>query len=185
MTGVQTCALPICEITVYPRLRIVNELSRSSKWCSVVTLRCSMSPWSPFVECKSVFGTCFTMGRPNLSFFMKFLKISNQFGMAWWWNHFSCGDAHLCKVWGHLGNPRWKIVPELQNGVNGHDRRTSYLIPHRWLPWIFFSPSLLFFMDINWHTDATGEGFMIFSAFFNYLWISEDLVKLWLTRVFE
>ena len=67
--------------------------------------------------------------KPKFVFFMYFSKISNQFGSAYGDNTIWHVVVHTFEkiglIWAMLGET---IVPKHHNGVNEHDRCTSFLI---------------------------------------------------------
>ena len=98
--------------------------------------------------------------------------------------------VHTCAkfglIWAMLAET---IVPKHHNGVNEHDRCTSFLVSYLvGCLRIIVSSKLLFFMDIIiWHKDSIGEGFKrfwYFDFFMNFRRFGQTTVyqSLWLVH---
>ena len=139
----------------------VHELLESYKWCSVVTLWCSISPRCPFLFVKGIL--MLHKWKPKFEFFSCnfwiFQTNLEVHGANTIWHVVVHTCAKFGFIWAMLGET---IVPKHHNGVNKHDRCTSfssYLVD---CLRIIVSSSLLVLMDITWHTDSIGKGFKRF-----------------------
>ena len=101
-------------------VRIVYETFRLLQINAVLWLQCDV-PYHTTIDhicglhdAKRVFGRRRMHGTLNLSFCMRFLKISNKIGRASWKHHLMvCDYAPLCQIiWGHLNNSRWINGPQ-------------------------------------------------------------------------